>query len=322
MTRGRYLWLILAWAGLPAAARAHGDSSGFTADARPRSWGELGQTWGFEWPVVVPLVVTGAVYALGVWRMWRKAGAGRGIRPAEVACFAGGWLALAVALVSPLHPWGNVLFSAHMAQHELLMLAAAPLLVLSKPVVATLTAVPATWARWLSGWTRAGWWQGTWAVVSGLMFAGVAHAVVLWVWHVPVLFRAALHSGVVHAAQHLTFTLSAVLFWWALLHGPGKAFGYGAGVLYLFATTLHTGLLGALLTIAPTVWYPEYLATTAPWGLTPLEDQQIGGLIMWVPACSVYIVAALALFAAWLRAADAGGRWPSPALVAPEGSTR
>jgi putative membrane protein len=303
---------------VPTVAWAHGDSSAFTADARPRSWGELWQTWGFEWPVVVPLVVTGAVYMIGVWRMWRKAGVGRGIRPREAACFAGGWLAMGVALVSPLHPWGNVLFSAHMAQHELLMLAAAPLLVLSKPIVATLTALPGAWARRLSGWARAGWWRP----LGGLMFAGVAHAVVLWVWHAPVLFRATLHSGVVHAIQHVTFVLSAVLFWWALLHGPGKAFGYGTGVLYLFATTLHTGLLGALLAVAPTVWYPEYLATTAPWGLTPLEDQQVGGLVMWVPACSVYVVAALALFAAWMRAADASARWPARALAASEGATR
>ena len=61
-----------------------------------------------------------------------------------------------------------------------------------------------------------------WGAVTGLTFAGLAHAVVLWVWHVPVLFRATLHSGVVHAVQHLTFTLSAVLFWWALLHRPHR----------------------------------------------------------------------------------------------------
>src|SRR3954469_8710100 len=79
--------------------------------------------------------------------------------------------------------------------------------------------------------------------------------------------------------------------------------GYGAAVLYLFTTAVHSGLLGALITLAGVVWYPEYLGTTQSWGVTPLEDQQLGGLIMWVPACSVYIVAGLALFAGWLRAA-------------------
>ena len=72
----------------------------------------------------------------------------------------------------------------------------------------------------------------------------------------------------------------------------------------MFTTALHSGLLGALITLARSVWYPAYRGTTASWGLTPLEDQQLGGLIMWVPACSVYLVAGLALFAAWLRESE------------------
>jgi putative membrane protein len=80
--------------------------------------------------------------------------------------------------------------------------------------------------------------------------------------------------------------------------------GYGVAVLYLFTTALHSGLLGALITFAASVWYPAYRETTASWGLTPLEDQQLGGLIMWVPACLTYIVAGLALFAAWLRTSE------------------
>jgi len=156
----------------------------------------------------------------------------------------------------------------------------------------------------------------SWSSPSGSSSPSSIHAVALWAWHTPPLYRAALHSGWVHAAQHVTFTLSAVLFWWVLARGAQRPAGHGAGVLYLFATTLHTGLLGALLAVAPTVWYPEYLATTAPWGLTPLEDQQLGGLIMWVPACSVYVAAGLALFAAWLRAGD---RTPAYLAAAPAG---
>jgi cytochrome c oxidase assembly factor CtaG len=80
--------------------------------------------------------------------------------------------------------------------------------------------------------------------------------------------------------------------------------GYGAAVLYMFTTAMHSGLLGALITLATAVWYPDYLETTAAWGLSPLEDQQLGGLIMWVPACTVYVVAGLALFAGWLRSSE------------------
>ena len=106
----------------------------------------------------------------------------------------------------------------------------------------------------------------------------------LWTWHVPVLFQATLDSEFVHALQHASFLFSALLFWWAILHGRVRAVGFGVAVLYMFTTALHSGLLGALLTLAGTVWYPIYDSTTASWGLTPLQDQQLGGLIMWIPA--------------------------------------
>jgi cytochrome c oxidase assembly factor CtaG len=119
-----------------------------------------------------------------------------------------------------------------------------------------------------------------------------------------VLFEATLDSDLVHAAQHLSFLLSAVLFWWAVFHGRQRAVGYGLAVVYMFLTAVHSGILGALLTFARTPWYPAYANTTQRWGLAPVEDQQLGGLIMWVPACTVYIVAGLALMAAWLRESD------------------
>ncbi|MDT7604479.1 MAG: putative rane protein, partial [Acidobacteriota bacterium] len=117
-------------------------------------------------------------------------------------------------------------------------------------------------------------------------------------------FQATLRSEWVHTAQHLSFLVSALLFWWALVHGRQGLMGYGAGVLYMFTTMVHSGLLGALITFAGTVWYPAYGGLTASWGLTPLEDQQLGGLIMWIPAGLVYIVAGLALFAGWLRESE------------------
>ena len=85
------------------------------------------------------------------------------------------------------------------------------------------------------------------------------------------------------------------------MHGRNRAVGFGAAVLYLFTTALHNQILGAMLTFAQGVWYPAYLDTTQSWGLTPLEDQQLGGLVMWIPAGLVYIIAGLALVAGWLR---------------------
>jgi cytochrome c oxidase assembly factor CtaG len=245
------------------------------------------------------------LYVVGVRRVWRAAGrSGAGIRKWEAWCFAGGWFALFVALVSPLHPWGGVLFSAHMTQHELLMLVAAPLLVLGKPLVASLRALPAGWARSLAAAANRPGWQRFWRVATTAFVAWLIHFVVLWLWHVPSWFEATLDNEFIHAVQHLSFLLSALLFWWAVLQGRNAAINYGLAVVFMLTTAIHSGLLGALITFARTVWYPAYVGKTDAWGLTALEDQQLGGLIMWVPACTVYIVAGLALFAAWLRESE------------------
>ncbi|CAN5658444.1 hypothetical protein BH24ACI2_BH24ACI2_05430 [soil metagenome] len=139
-----------------------------------------------------------------------------------------------------------------------------------------------------------------WHFITNPFVAWAIHTVALWIWHVPFLFQATLESNFVHTLQHLSFFLSALLFWQAIIASPRGLMGYGAGVLYLFTTSIHSGLLGAFLTFTTNVWYPAYEKTTASWGLTALEDQQLGGLIMWVPAGIVYIVAGLIMFAGWL----------------------
>lgn len=254
--------------------------------------------------VVASLAVSLAVYFAGVFRLWRTAGKGHGIGAKETAFFAGGWLAMFVALVSPVHPWGEVLFSAHMTQHEILMLVAAPLFVLSRPLAATVWAFPLNWRRKIGDGVNNNFVQSAWHFLTKPLVAFTVHAVALWVWHVPALFQATLKSDVIHTLQHLSFFLSALLFWWALIHGARGASGYGAAVLYLFTTSIHSGLLAALLTFSSSVLYPDYAKTTASWGLTPLEDQQLGGLIMWIPAGLVYVFAALVMFAGWMRESE------------------
>ena len=270
----------------------------------PQSWADLWTGWPVEPFVWVPLALSAWLYARGVRLVWREAGRGHGITRWEAASFGGGQGVLFVALASPLHPWGNALFSVHMSQHELLMLVAAPLLVLGKPAVAFLKALSPKHAQRVLSWTRPRWVRGTWGVLTNPFAAWLLHAVVLWAWHIPALFTAALRSEYLHALQHASFLGSALLFWWAILHTRERVLGYGPAVLYLFTTALHSGLLGALIALAGRVWYPDYLGTAAAWGLTPLEDQELGGLIMWVPACTVYIAAGLVLFAGWLRASE------------------
>ena len=206
-----------------------------------------------------------------------------------------------MALVSPLHLLGEALFSAHMAQHELLMVVAAPLLVLGRPIVAFLWAVPMPWRRAAGNISARPSVQRTWHLLTLPVVAWTVHAVAIWLWHVPALFQATLDSDLIHTAQHLSFLGSALLFWWSLLRVREGRLGRPAAILYLFTTALHTSLLGVLLTFSDRVWYPLYQSSTAPWGLSPLEDQQLAGLIMWIPAGVAYLVAALAIAASWLR---------------------
>ena len=281
--------------------------------AGPQNTSELLRAWTFEPGVLIPIVGSSVLYSLGVYRLWRASQ--KSVRKSDIIYFALGWSALVLALVSPVHAWGSVLFSAHMTQHELLMLVAAPLLVLGRPIVPFLWALPRSWAITLARWSKVGLWEKTWRTISNPVVAWIIHAVVLWAWHAPVLFQATLENESIHALQHAGFLFSALLFWWAVIHGRQRALGFGLAVLYMFTTALHSGLLGALLTFANSVWYPGYAGRTAAWGLTPLEDQQIGGLIMWIPAGLVYIAAGLALFAGWLR--ESGARARSFAVAAP-----
>ncbi len=122
----------------------------------------------------------------------------------------------------------------------------------------------------------------------------------LWLWHVPVLYEAALRHEALHALQHASFFYSALFFWWAIIRNARGSGAYGASVMYLFTTAMHSSALGVLLTFAPKVWYLSYNHSVF-WGLSALQDQQLGGLIMWLPSGIIFTLAGLILFATWLR---------------------
>ena len=271
----------------------------------PRDFSELWTTWGWEPYVWAGLILSAYLYAAGLRRMWRDPGAGHGIKTWEAWCYAGGWFALFVALVSPLHPWGSVLLSAHMTQHEILMLVGAPLIVLGRPILVYLHALPRRWAAALGRASNHPAWRTTWQAFSAPLPAFLIHSALLWLWHIPAWFNATIDSEWIHTLQHLSFLVPALLFWWALIHHGPNAVGYGLAVLYLFLIALHSQLLGVLMTFARSIWYTAYAQTTQSWGLSPLQDQQLAGLIMWIPAGVVYIIAALALMAGWMREAEA-----------------
>ena len=295
VVEGARAGLLAAFLALPTAVWAHAPEAGARAGTFV--------PWTFEPWVVGSLLVSGALYALGLHRLWRKAGRDRGVHGTQAAAFAAGWLVLVVALVSPLDALGGLLFSGHMVQHELLMVVAAPLLVMSRPLAVWTWGLPVTWRRAAGHCAASAPVAWLWRLLTYPPAAWALHGVALWAWHVPSAFEAALASNAIHALQHISFLFTALLFWWAPL-GRAARTDSGASMLYLFTTMVHTGALGALLTLSPTLWYPAYAGSTAAFALDPLEDQQIGGLIMWIPAGIVYAIAALVLLAGWLRKSE------------------
>ena len=256
--------------------------------------------WSFEPWVLACLGASLLLYVAGLFRLWRKAGAGRGLGRARAASFGAGWLALVVALVSPLDALGGHLFSAHMVQHEVLMILAAPLLVIGRPLAVWTWALPVVWRAPAGRFVRLPAVAATWDVLTCAPVAWALHGLALWVWHLPPFFEAALHSPGVHTLQHASFLVTALLFWWPPLGGASRA-GHGSSMFYLFTTMVHTGALGALLTFSTVPWYPAYGASTPALGFDLLEDQRLGGLIMWVPAGLAYLVVALAAAARLLQ---------------------
>ncbi|HEX8231889.1 MAG TPA: cytochrome c oxidase assembly protein [Caulobacteraceae bacterium] len=272
--------LVMLW---PAAALAHG--------GRPPS---QDLHWTLDPWLLAPLLLSGGLYALGHARLRRRSSHGRSALARQGWCFALGWLFLTGALITPLHEAGERSFAAHMLEHEILMLVAAPLLVLARPLGTMLWAFPSG-GRVALGRTGAAL-TPAFRVLIEPVTATLIQAAALWLWHAPALFDLALGNEVVHALQHATFLVSALLFWSAVLHPRLGRRALGLAALCLFATSVIGGSLGALMAFAASPWYAAYAAMgLTAFGLTPTEDQQLAGLLMWVPGGLVHAGAALLL---------------------------
>jgi len=252
---------------------------------------------GFEAFLALAIVTGAVLYARGVGALWRSAGRARGIHVRDATCFILGWIALAAALLSPIDELADRSFALHMIQHELLMVVAAPLIVLGRPLEAWAWSVPPALTRGVASLRRTSPAHGLWWLLTAPASAWLVHAIALWAWHVPLLFKAALTSLPLHVLQHTCFFASALGFWWAV-GGGSRRVPAGSAIAALFITMLHTSALGALLTFAPSAWYTG--PAPPAFGLSPLEDQQLGGLVMWVPRGLSYLVAGLVIVRAWL----------------------
>lgn len=206
--------------------------------------------WNFD-PVLLAALAAAAL-------LWFRYGERAAWREAALS------LALSVLLfVSPLCALSSALFTARVAHHVLLAVALAPLLVAAFAV----RRVPGSLALWTA-----------------------AQALVIWWWHAPPLYEAALSSDAVFWAMQLSITLTAAGWWAKVLRSDA-----GAAVLALLATMVQMGLLGAILTFGGRAFYAPHWLSTQSWGLSPLEDQQIAGLVMWAPASGFYLLAAIVI---------------------------
>jgi len=243
----------------------------------------LWSSWSLAPQIVLPLLLAAGLYARG-------ARAGRRT-PIQAGCCVAGMLLLAAALVSPLCRLAASLASAHMIQHVLIVAAAPPLLVLSLAPASLRRAAQACHP----------------ALAAGL------YAAAIWLSHLPAIYQAALLEPAVHLLLLACQLAAGLLFWQVLLRpaaGAERGTRSGAALLMAFATFMHTSLLGALLTFASAPWYPLYELRPQAWGLTPLADQQLAGVIMWVPMSALYLAAGLALMARLLQFREPAGQSP------------
>jgi putative membrane protein len=244
---------------------------------------------------IAGIAILGALYVRGVWRLGASPRQAPSMSRWRFVCFLSGAVAVAVALLPPIDHLAETSLAAHMLQHLLLVAVGAPLMAFGRPLtVLAMAGAPVRavvrrvgpLARGLLAWPIAVW---------------IAHTTVLWVWHMPSFYMAALSDSLLHALEHVSLLASGVLFWLVVAEpGVHARLGSVAAAGYLFAAALQCGTLGALLTLSTTPWYPE----AASAGSDPLADQQLAGVLMWVPATLVYLAGTLAILAGPLKATD------------------
>jgi putative membrane protein len=258
---------------------------------------DLWRAWNLDPFVVGALILVGWAYRRG-----RRRGPGRDLdRRREKYCVAA-LIAVAVALISPLDAASGSLASAHLIQHVLLVVVAAPLMASAAPASALFRSGSVALRRAVTGWRRRlRLTRGNLVVLRNPGLVWLLHVVTVWFWHAAGPYEAALSSDALHAAEHLSFLVTGFLFWRVVVGLPGTVrVSGGHGVLLVFAMSLQGVFLAALLTFATTPWYPTYATSTQGWGISPLDDQRLAGLIMWMPSGLVYLGVALALMLDWV----------------------
>ncbi|MET9066438.1 cytochrome c oxidase assembly protein [Streptosporangium sandarakinum] len=275
-------------------------------DMTPLAHGGGAGPWKWDVLAVVCWILLLAAAYLGGLRVFsgprlRSARAGaRRLGTVRAACFAGGLLAMAVALLPPLDHAADERLFAHMAQHMVLVVVAAPLLAAGAPGLVVPLTLPPRWRHGLASVRHAARNLPLLRLLYLPVTAWLLHTVVLWFWHLPVPYDLALAVEPVHVIEHLCFLGAAWLLWWHLLTPGRHRIGGPVALFYLFVTMLPAAALGAVLTLARAPLYPLQAAEAAGIGVDPLTDQQLAGLVMWVPADLGYFAVMIALFLRWM----------------------
>jgi putative membrane protein len=258
--------------------------------------GNVPGIWVWTWQ---PSILIGLAVWIGLYR-WATTAQGRrwGLAPVSrgrQAAFYLGTLLVFLALVSPIdHLADDYLFSAHMLQHMLLMMIAPPLWLLGLPDGLVDRLVP----RRLVGAVR---------LLSKPVAAFAIYNAVLWIWHIPNLYDAALASEDLHIVEHIFFIGAGVIAWWPMLGRSEQAAPRATPavqMVYLFLMMFPMTLLAALLTFARYPVYPFYASAPRLWGLSVMDDQQAGGLLMWIPGNMIYFVPFAFAFFRWFEKQD------------------
>jgi cytochrome c oxidase assembly factor CtaG len=262
--------------------------------------------WRWRPDVLLVLIVFASLYLRG-WARLRRAGGEAGIF--HLVSYGGALLAIGLALLSPLDALASYLLIAHMAQHELLMMGAAPLILLANPVPVLV------WGFSESFGVRAGPLLGRRSLfrqardfIGRMPVAWCVYVSNLWVWHYPPFYEAALRNSWVHDLEHLLFFVTALVFWWPVirpLSRPGPV-QHGKKILYLFLAATQDTLLAGWIALSTGILYPHYEAASRVWSLTPREDQVGGGIVMFTVGSAVYGAAILLVVNALLGAAKRG----------------
>jgi putative membrane protein len=264
-------------------------------DERARPTGPYEWGWSLHPSVLLGTGLLGALYFWGIGPLRRRLALGPPAPAWRVASFCAGLLVLLAALNGPMHDLSDYyLFSAHMVQHLLLTLLLPPLLILGTPgwLLQPVLRPPAV--------------RAVGRILGYPVVAAALYGVTIAVWHLTPFYELMMRSHDVHIATHLMFIVAATIFWWPVMSPVPELprLGYGMGMLYLFLAGIPMQIVAALITLSDEVLYPWYAVAPRTWGLSPLEDQQLGGLLMWVPGNLWIFLAIGVLFLLWAKESE------------------